>query len=205
MTKKGLSEWQRQVLDDLDAITKKFPEEVEMQSGSYRLSSKRRMNFKVRLRTADIAQARVGLPLKDYEEFVIGVGPTDLAPPTADVDHFRFLHHAHVLQGQRLCLYLDPAREWDPINGFGGFLDRLVQWLSDAAAGRFDAQTALYHAVGGVLHAAPAAPTVVVRCGLRSGARAQHGWLVARAPHRRTSVRTHCCSHAWCACTVTWE
>ena len=84
----------------------------------------------------------------------------------------------------RLCLYFDPAREWDPINGFGGFIDRLVEWLADAAAGRFDAQTALYHAVGGVLHATDGAPTVVVRRGLRPGTRAQHGWLVARAPHR---------------------
>jgi molybdopterin/thiamine biosynthesis adenylyltransferase len=114
----------------------------------------------------------------------VTVGPSDLVPPRVDVDHVRFLHHAHVLQGQRLCLYLDPSREWDPINGFGGFLDRLFDWLGDATAGRFDAQTALYHAVGGVLHKAGHAPTVVVREALQAGRRAQHGWLVLRTPHR---------------------
>lgn len=184
MIKKRLSEWQRQVLADLDAIAEAFPGDVEMQGGGYRLVSKGRMEFRLRLRTDDITQVDGGLPLGDAEEFVITVGASNLAPPTADVDHLRFLHHAHVLQGQRLCLYLDPAREWDPINGFGGFIDRLVQWLADAAAGRFDAQTALYHAVGGMLHATPGAPTVVVRRGLRPSTRAQHGWLVARAPHR---------------------
>ncbi|WP_238359596.1 ThiF family adenylyltransferase [Micromonospora fiedleri] len=124
------------------------------------------------------------MPLGEHEEFLVTVGASDLTPPRIEVDHLRFLHHAHVLQGHRLCLYLDPSREWDPISGFGGFIDRLVDWLGDAAGGRFDAQTALYHAVGGVLHAADDAPTVVVRDGAWSGKRARHGWLVARTPHR---------------------
>jgi len=124
------------------------------------------------------------MPLGEHEEFIVTVGTSGLAPPRVEVDHLRFLHHAHVLQGHRLCLYLDPSREWDPINGFGGFLDRLVDWLGDAAGGRFDAQTALYHAVGGVLHAADGAPTVVVRDAIQSGKRAHHAWLVARTPHR---------------------
>ncbi len=112
------------------------------------------------------------------------VGRSDLFPPLVEVDHLRFLHHPHVLQGQRICLYLDPSREWDPIKGFGGFVDRLYAWLADAAGGRFDAQTALYHAVGGILHAADGAPSIVVRQALQPGRRAQHGWLVPRTPHR---------------------
>jgi hypothetical protein len=183
VSKKSLSDWQLQVLADLAAIAEAFPGDVEMQGG-YRLDSKGTMRFRLRLRTADIAQVDGGLLLGEHEEFIITVGASDLAPPRAEVDHLRFLHHAHVLQGERLCLYLDASREWDPIKGFGGFVDRLVEWLADAAAGRFDAQTALYHAVGGVLHATDGAPTVVVRGGLRPGTRAQHGWLVARAPHR---------------------
>ncbi len=183
MNRKCLSDWQRQVLADLVAIAEAYPGEVEMQGG-YRLGAGATMKFRLRVRTADIAHADGGLRLGGHEEFVVTVGPTDLVPPRAEVDHLRFLRHAHVLQGKRLCLYLDPSREWDPNRGFGGFVDRLLEWLADAAAGRFDAQTALYHAVGGVLHATDGAPTVVVRASLRPGTRAQHGWLAARRPHR---------------------
>lgn len=183
MTEPSLSDWQRQVLADLDAITVAYPEEVELQSG-YRLDKYGAMQLRLQLRTADIPRVDEGMPLGEHEEFIVTVGASDLAPPRVEVDHLRFLHYAHVLQGHRLCVYLDPSREWDPINGFGGFVDRLFDWLADAASGRFDAQTALYHAVGGVLHTTEGAPTVVVREAPESGKRAQHGWLVARTPHR---------------------
>ncbi|RBQ20601.1 ThiF family adenylyltransferase [Spongiactinospora rosea] len=183
MSKRILSHWQRQVLADLGAIANAFPGDVEM-IGKFRLDRSQSMRFRLRLRTADMPRVFGGLPLGEQEEFVVTVGASDLTPPRIEVDHLRFLHHAHVLQGHRLCLYLDPSREWDPIGGFGSFIDRLVDWLGEAASGRFDAQTALYHAVGGVLHATPGAPTVVVRSPLPSGKRAHHGWLVARTPHR---------------------
>lgn len=183
MTKPSLGGWQRKVLADLDAITAAYPGEVELQ-GAYRLDKSGAMQLRLQLRTADIPRIDEGMPLGEHEEFIVAVGPSDLAPPRVEVDHLRFLHYAHVLQGHRLCVYLDPSREWDPINGFGGFLDRLFNWLADAACGRFDAQTALYHAVGGVLHATKGAPTIVVRAAPKPGARAQHGWLVARTPHR---------------------
>jgi hypothetical protein len=183
VSKRNLSDWQRQVLADLDAIAEAFPGDVEVMGG-YRLDRSGLMRLRLRLRTADIPRIRGGMPLGAHEEFIVTVGASNLTPPPVEVDHLRFLHHPHVLQGLRLCLYLDPSREWDPINGFGGFIDRLFDWLGDGAGGRFDAQTALYHAVGGVLHAAKGAPTVVARDAVRSGKRAYHGWLVARTPHR---------------------
>ncbi len=69
----------------------------------------------------------------------------------------------HVLQGSRLCIYLDPSREWDPAGGVTAFLERLWSWLSDASTNSFDPSTALYHAVGGVLHSNQLSPTFVVR------------------------------------------
>lgn len=62
-----------------------------------------------------------------------------------------------------LCVYLDPGREWHPGHGITGFLNRLYDWFFDAAAARFDARTALYHAVGGVLHEDDGTPLIVVR------------------------------------------
>lgn len=84
-------------------------------------------------------------------------------PPTAIVEHSRFVGRPHVLQGHVLCIYLDPGREWHPDHGIIGYLNRLYDWFADAAAGIFDARTALYHAVGGVLHETPGTPLVVVR------------------------------------------
>nr|WP_279671907.1 ThiF family adenylyltransferase [Flexivirga meconopsidis] len=138
----------------------------------------------MRVRTAGIERVDGGLRLLDHEEFQVSVGQSDIVPPRIDVDHLRFLNHAHVLQGTRLCLYLDASREWDPAGGFGGLVDRLIEWLGDAAAGRFDAQTALYHAVGGVLHETDGAPSVVVRRPLPGGRLVRNGWLIQRTPLR---------------------
>lgn len=190
MSKWRLSAWQAQVLTDLDAIAEAFPGEVEL-LGGHRLGHDGWLRFGLRVRTGHIPCFEGGLRLREYEDFLVSVGRSDLAPPRVEVDHLRFLNHAHVLQGTRLCLYLDPSREWDPANGFGGLVDRLVGWLNDAAAARFDAQTALYHAVGGVLHTTDGAPSVVLRESLRPGVRCQPAWLVPRTAHRYDLVLRH--------------
>lgn len=101
----------------------------------------------------------------------------------------------HVLQGDRLCLYLDPTREWDPAAGITPVINRLWQWLTDAAAGTFDPATALYHPVGGVLHHTPGTPTVVVREPVSH--RPATAWLTPRTTDRLdlTNVPTESHSH----------
>ena len=94
------------------------------------------MRLQLRLRTQGIQRVDGGIPVGAHENIIVTVDRSELAPPRAEVEHLRFLHHPHVLQGHRLCLYLDPSREWDPRNGFGGFLDRLFNWLADAAGAR---------------------------------------------------------------------
>lgn len=182
MSTRRASEWQARVLTDLTAFALAFQGEVEL-VGKPRHSNGE-MRLRLRVRTRGLRHVEGGLRLRDHEEFQVIVGSSEVAPPRVEVDHLRFLNHAHVLQGTRLCLYLDPSREWDPADGFGGFVDRLMGWLSDAAAGRFDAQTALYHAVGGVLHETDGAPSVVVRASLGSDQLVRHGWLIERAPKR---------------------
>jgi hypothetical protein len=177
------SAWQHQVLIDLRNVVDAYPDDVQV-VGCHRFDKTGSMRLQLRLRTQDIQRVDGGIPLGAYEDVVVTVGRSELAPPRVEVEHLRFLHHPHVLQGQRLCLYLDPSREWDPLTGFGGFLDRLFAWIADAAAARFDAQIAMYHAVGGVLHAVDRAATIVIREPLRPARRAQHGWLLTRTAHR---------------------
>ena len=138
----------------------------------------------LRLRTGPIATADGGLVLQEHEEFVLNLPASPLSATTVEVAHWRFAGYPHVLQGHRLCIFLDPAREWDPVRGgMRAYLNRLWSWLADAAAGRFDASKAMYHVVGGVLHHTPGTPTLVVRAP-GPDQRFQIGYLVARTEHR---------------------
>lgn len=111
------------------------------------------------------------LPLSNSEEFAIILDEYPSRPPRVIVEHLRWVAFPHVMGGFELCLYLDPSREWDPRMTIRDVLKRLWTWLEDAAAGRFDAETSLYHAVGGFLHTSKHAPTLVVRSLNRAGPR----------------------------------
>ena len=118
---------------------------------------------RIEVSTAGIDQAPKGTRFEPWETFTISVPVDDHRPPFVSVDHDRFLGIAHVMSGYELCLYLDIAREWDPAAGIEGVLNRLWKWLEEAAGDKFDPETALYHAVGGVPHLTEGTPTVVVR------------------------------------------
>lgn len=182
MSTKRTSEWQARVLADLRAFAVAFPGEVDLIGQPRHKAGE--MLLHLRVCTHRLTLVDGGLRLRPHEDFFVTVGQSDVSPPRIEVDHLRFLNHAHVLQGTRLCLYLDPSREWDPADGFGSFIDRFMEWLSDAAAGRFNAQSALYHAVGGVLHETEGAPSVVVRDSIPAQSLIRHSWLIQRAPMR---------------------
>lgn len=119
----------------------------------------------VPLDVTSIARVAGGLPLRSEAEELLIVCPErfPFALPRVLVPHDRFVGQPNVLQGQELCIFLDPAREWHPDAGTSGFMQQLWRWLTDAAAGRHDPWQAHYHPVGGVRHFRPEAGTVVVR------------------------------------------
>ena len=162
MTKKTatptrLSAWQQQAIADLHAMAGEHPDTIKVITAMPTVTDTHAF-MTIRLPTKDLPPGPGGLRLRDHEDFIIGICQSRLILPQVEVDHQRFAGHPHVLQGHRLCIYLDPAREWDPLGGMPGFLERLWAWLSDAAAGRFNAATAMYHAVGGVLHLTAGTP-----------------------------------------------
>ncbi|MGQ1840236.1 ThiF family adenylyltransferase [Kocuria turfanensis] len=177
-----LSGWQKQAIAELKAI-------VGDQGDVLRISQKPTLRsdgmavLKMRVATSEIATVPGGLPLEGVEEFVVGIAASPLIPPRVEVEHVRFSGFPHVLQGQRLCLYLDPSREWNPLGGIAAFLNRLWDWLTDAAGDKFDPSKAMYHAVGGVLHQAEGTPTVVVRTA-GPPSRLQTAHLIERSPYR---------------------
>jgi len=139
----------------------------------------------LRLATGRMPHADGGLRLRDWEQVKVGLTPIfPLSPPLVAVEHYRFLGHPHVLAGHRLCLYLDPQREWHPDSAPLRLVNRLWDWFTDAAAGKFDASLALYHPVGGVLHETPGTPVVVVRDDFPDVGPLSNAYLVPRTGQR---------------------
>ncbi|WP_275001712.1 ThiF family adenylyltransferase [Promicromonospora iranensis] len=186
--KPGLTGWQRRCLSQLKASASQLPETLDV-IGDGKLDDKTRaLHIPFRLNTTDIETVPGGLPLESSELFIIAVAPTDEHPPWVYVDHARFLGHPHVLSGFLLCLYLDETREWDPeqcINGEpNGVLNRLWRWLSKAARAEFNADEALYHAVGGLPHVSRTGlplPPILVRDLPEQHGRAASAWLTLRS------------------------
>jgi molybdopterin/thiamine biosynthesis adenylyltransferase len=148
---------------------------------------------RVRIATGDIECTPSGLPINaDHEDVELWFDDGyPNYPPTAIVTHGRFAGHPHVLIGRILCIYLDTDREWHPAIGVHGVLDRLVEWLRDAAADRFDRRAALYHPIGGLPPSPRVGGALVVRppsvvASRRPIARAA---VNVRSPHRSDLIR----------------
>ncbi|MFJ3212537.1 ThiF family adenylyltransferase [Streptomyces flaveolus] len=172
---------QRRILDQLTTLATAHEPDLRI-TDRPRTDADGLVTVLISVRTGGMPHAPGGLQLKETEDFHLTLPATPIIPPQVRTPHFRFAGTPHVLQGNRLCLYLDPAREWDPAAGITPVINRLWQWLTAAAAGTFDPATALYHPVGGVLHHTPGAPTVVVREPVSH--RLTTAWLTQRTTDR---------------------
>ena len=178
-----LSPWQKAAREELRALNAEHPADLTV-----RLPGKivdETLLIEITLNTRDLPEPKPGgLRLNGTEDFVIAIPEHALRPPEVGVWHDRFLGFPHLLAGTTLCLYLDHAREWQPTNGIRGLINRLWDWLDDAVNARFDPSTALYHAVGGVLHVTTGTPTIVVRHAVDGSTRTTAGHLRRRTDHR---------------------
>lgn len=187
-SKRGLTDWQQQCLAQLQASAKRQPKTLTGVGKSEFVSETRTLHVPFTFNTSEIDTVPQGLPLQSQESFLLAIGPDDEHPPAVYVDHYRFLGHPHVLSGFLLCLYLDETREWDPRHGINGepngVLNRLWRWLIKAAKAEFNADEALYHAIGGIPHLSrggvPLSP-IVVRELPRKRGRAASAWLTRRS------------------------
>lgn len=175
--------WQKNARSQLRALAAAHPDDLQVRMPGELVEGT--LLVEITLNTKALSNpAPGGLVLGGSEDFLLAIFDHPLHPPQVYVQHARFLGFPHVLAGHVLCLYLDVAREWQPSRGIPGVLNRLWQWLDDAVNARFDAATALYHAVGGVPHATEGTPTIVVRHPLVPNRRVQTGHLVRRSPER---------------------
>lgn len=186
--RRGLTDWQQQCLAQLRASAKQLPDTLTGVGNSEFDGETRTLHVPFTLNTDEIHSVPHGLPLESQESFFLAIGPDDEHPPAVYVNHYRFLGHPHVLSGFQFCLYLDETREWDPRHGINGVpngvLNRLWRWLIKAAKAEFNADEALYHAVGGVPHLSRTGvplPPIVVRELPRQRGRAASAWLARRS------------------------
>ncbi|WP_411115844.1 ThiF family adenylyltransferase [Streptomyces sp. 058-1L] len=184
---------QRRLLDQLTTLATAHAPDLRI-TARPRTGADGLVTVPISVRTGGMPHAPGGLQLKESEDFLLTLPATPLIPPQVRTSHIRFAGTPHVLQGNRLCLYLDPAREWDPAAGITPVVNRLWQWLTDAAAGTFDPATALYHPVGGVLHHTPGTPTVVVRDPVSH--RRTTAWLTQRTTDRLDLTSAPADSHS---------
>jgi molybdopterin/thiamine biosynthesis adenylyltransferase len=182
-----LSPWQKRLLNELRTIATTHPASVKLITRQPKVSDGI-ASVVIELPTGDIDRAPGGLLLEDTEQFVISIEQHPFLPPSAHVEHLRFAEFPHVLIGHHLCVYLDPAREWHPVLGMVGFLDRLWRWLTDATQNRFDPAEALFHPVGGILHATAGTPTVVVREPIPQRPGLQRIWIHPRTAGRLDAI-----------------
>lgn len=93
----------------------------------------------VSLDTRGIVHAPGGIRVRARERFTIIVPDAfPFVPPSVEASHERWAGTAHVQWGKHLCLYAAPSVEWNPGDGIRGYLDRLMSWLENAAAGTLD-------------------------------------------------------------------
>lgn len=123
----------------------------------------RYLTLELDLSTASMRRRSGGMTAREVETVHLALPESPNLPPTVWVDHDRFIGVPHVLTSRELCVYLDPAREWDPRGGARAFLDRLFRWFEQAVANEFNPDTALFHPVGGRAHFSDRAETVVCR------------------------------------------
>ena len=107
------SSWQKLLLDELAKLVADRPQEIQILEGPAGGGGDQAV-VRIKLDTSEIPRSAEGLQLRDAEEFIVGIPTSPFALPRVEVDHRRFLGEPHVLQGMRLCIYLDPSREWQP-------------------------------------------------------------------------------------------
>jgi hypothetical protein len=185
---RGISDWQRDCLSQIKASANQMPDTIRVVGNETLDEETGLLHVPITLNTSELESASLGLALEDEESFTVAISRDDEHPPAVYVEHFRFLGYPHVLAGFLVCLYLDETREWDPREGINqganGVLNRLWRWLDNATKAQFNADEALYHAVGGVPHLSRTGiplPPIVVRDLPRQRGRAASAWLTRRS------------------------
>ncbi len=158
----ALTHGQRLAADQLAEVAAHSAGAVEVLRGPYRSGAGQSVVIDIALDCSGLAQAPSGVRLRPREVFSLEVSPEfPFTVPAVRVPHTRWAGIPHVQWQKLLCLYAAPSVEWLPADGMRGLLDRLIQWLRQAAAGDLDPEGQPLHPP--VAYASLAAGVAVVR------------------------------------------
>ena len=103
------------------------------------------ITFRITLPFQGIERVLGGIPVNAREQFLIRVHKTfPFETPVVYVPHRRFAGFSHVQGVKLLCLY-QSLSDWKPEVGMYGLIERLDQWIRDAALDRLDPEEAPLH------------------------------------------------------------
>ena len=127
----------QEVADASEGSLEKRSESI-LQGGDYII-------FEVTLPFQGIERTLSGIPVNARERFRICVHKGfPFKKPEVFVPHRRFAGFPHVQGVRWLCLY-QSLSDWKPEDGMYGFIERLDQWIRDAALDRLDPDDAPLH------------------------------------------------------------
>jgi hypothetical protein len=147
-----LTHGQQQALAELHEVSAANPAALEIMS-VYPRTDTGWLPIEISLATSGAGRSSTIMPgtgqrarMRARERFIVSVPPQfPFIRPEVSVTHERFADLPHVQWQHTICLYLSPTTEWHPSDGMFGFLERLIDWIDQAAAGTLDP-------VGGPLH-----------------------------------------------------
>ena len=115
---------------------------VEVSAGTRRSIG---CQFKISIGFDGHERVEAGLRVRARERFLVVIPPTfPYERPYVYTPHRRFAGFPHVQWGCSLCLYASSA-DWRPQDGMYGLIERLDEWIRDAALNRLDPDDAPLH------------------------------------------------------------
>lgn len=141
----GLTQGQQQALEELREVSAAEPNALEILQ-VFPSTTSNWLPIEISVAAASIGRMDASETatgprayMRTRERFVVNVPPQfPFVRPEVTVSHERFADLPHVQWQHYICLYLSPSTEWHPVDGMFGFLERLISWIEQAAAGTLD-------------------------------------------------------------------
>ncbi len=134
-----------QALEELQAIAVEDPSSIAIEKATPHGPEGNSLLIEFTLRIGRLEQSEDGLRFHDRESFVAYIPPSfPFDKPSIWVPHKRFAGFPHVQWSSYLCLY-QARTEWNAADGMFGLIDRLWQWIENAAKNNLDPEEGALH------------------------------------------------------------
>lgn len=140
-----MTEGQAQAIAELTGIATEDPAALSVDRHGLFGDQQKLLEIELTLRIGKLETADGGLKLRERERFIARI-PEDFPfrKPEIWVRHKRFAGFPHVQWSHYICLY-QANTEWNASDGMFGLVERLWQWIENAAKNSLDPQDGPLH------------------------------------------------------------